>query len=780
MRDHQLLAAGALLKQKRYRIVRFITAGGFGAVYLAEDTIMQRRLCVLKESFDSTPEGRKQFEIEAATLSTLNHPHLVRVTDNFIDNQRAYMVMEYVEGEDLEDILRRSPGGLPEQQVLEWMDQILDAVAYCHGFTPKVVHRDIKPGNIRIRKSDGKAVLVDFGIAKIGGKATKTQRAAQGVTPGYSPLEQYGTGTDTYSDVYALGATMYHLLTGQIPPEAVDIAYAGARLKPPRELNPSISPQTEQVILTAMQIRPQSRYPTAREMRLALHGQHLTRLCPHCRAAVRVDAQYCQACGKPITLTRPLVFPGSGYQAHTADDLVRGCDGLWEEAADLFWSGFFDSWLVDINEAALAQAARTIRAQHSDASAALEEFLEMASPTRSRPVLALSPTTVNFGRLYRGESKSQELKISNSGRGYLYGEIILDSPHWLSARPTRFGCLPGVEHSVRVEVKTNSLSGTAQGTQHTGRLVVRSNQGTRTVAVQVTVMDPPILNLTPQRLKLGTVQYGKTAKRRLTISNQGGGVLKATLHTEAWLPFTDASGQRLGDGSSISLALQRGQAATVNLTLDSSQVATRGHHRGTIQVEAPEARNPVASIPVTVTVEPPFLLDLADPNSAIGSKDELWRWCDGHWRRALRYLADGRLEACLQFIGEASLAGEARRRRGMADQAAGLETLLRACGAPPPQEWETNELEIEGQLGYGLFPKLFRKPDVLTFKVLNKSDRGYLHGRIEPIASWLAIPDPHFGCRPGEISEITIQVNRAARPRKLFWASEALLDIVIE
>lgn len=311
MQPYVPMPPGTSLKNNRYRIKAFLTAGGFGAIYVAEDIVLGGRLCVLKESFDQTPEGRAQFEIEAATLSTLSHPHLVRVTDNFIEpNQKMYLAMEYVEGEDLEDVLKRSPSGLPEQQVLKWMDQILDAVAYCHTFNPKVIHRDIKPANIRLRTSDGKAVLVDFGIAKIGGKTAKTCKAARGYSPPYSPPEQYGTGTDTYSDVYALGVTLYHLLTGQVPPESIDIAHSGAVLVSPRSLNPSISPQTERVILTAMQLLPQNRYQTAGDMRKALAGTTMVQVpqqqtCAACGASNKATAKFCFRCSTALQVALP-------------------------------------------------------------------------------------------------------------------------------------------------------------------------------------------------------------------------------------------------------------------------------------------------------------------------------------------------------------------------------------------------------------------------------------------------------------------------------------------
>jgi serine/threonine protein kinase len=173
------LSHGTTLKGNTYRVERLLGKGGFGHVYLATDLIIQKP-CAIKENFDTSPGAQGQFEIEARILANLSHPHLVRVTDSFVEpSGKMYMVMEYVEGEDLSDALDRS-GPLPEDKVLAWMEPIFEAVEYLHTYQPRpVIHRDIKPANIRLRKSDGKAILVDFGIAKIGGKTDKTRVAAQ-------------------------------------------------------------------------------------------------------------------------------------------------------------------------------------------------------------------------------------------------------------------------------------------------------------------------------------------------------------------------------------------------------------------------------------------------------------------------------------------------------------------------------------------------------------------------------------------------------------------------
>jgi hypothetical protein len=185
--------------------------------------------------------------------------------------------MAYVAGENLEDRVERL-GALPEDQVLAWLRPICEAVAYLHSQKRPIIHRDIKPGNIIVTK-DGRPWLVDFGIAKVlqSGSSRKTTRAARAVSGGYSPLEQYTRGgTDVRSDVYALGATLYHLLTGVCPPESPDIVSGVARLPDVRQVNSRVSRQTEQAVMKAMRQKPEERFQSVQELLDALPGGSAT------------------------------------------------------------------------------------------------------------------------------------------------------------------------------------------------------------------------------------------------------------------------------------------------------------------------------------------------------------------------------------------------------------------------------------------------------------------------------------------------------------------------
>ena len=269
-----MLKPGETVKQ-RYRIVKPLGQGGFGAVYRAEDLSL-KTFCALKENLDYWEEAQRQFEREARLLAGLRHPNLPRVTDYFtIPAQGQYLVMDFIEGYDLQTILDRIGQPLAEKQVVAWVDQICDALTYLHSQKPPVIHRDIKPANIKITPL-GQAVLVDFGIAKTYNPNERTTIGARAVTPGYSPVEQYGhEKTDPRADIYAMGATIYTLLTGRRPPESI-ARVTGTALVIPRQLNQKISPQLEKVVMQSMNVLAVERYGSIDEFQRALRRHSAT------------------------------------------------------------------------------------------------------------------------------------------------------------------------------------------------------------------------------------------------------------------------------------------------------------------------------------------------------------------------------------------------------------------------------------------------------------------------------------------------------------------------
>jgi len=284
------LSIGQVLNN-RYRIVHLLGQGGFGAVYRAWDTNLNRAVAV-KENLEISEMGARQFTREASLLANLHHPGLPRVTDYFfIRGQGQYLVMDFIEGDDLHKLLEKQGVPLSEAQVLGWMSQICDALTYLHSQHPPIIHRDIKPANIKITPH-GRAVLVDFGIAKVFDPRLSTTLGARALTPGYSPPEQYGRGgkTDARADIYALGATLYALLTYHQPVESLERSL-GAALPSPRSLNPAISARTEAALLKAMALRCEERFQSAAEFKAALQGSAVLASAVPSQAAAPLTAQ---------------------------------------------------------------------------------------------------------------------------------------------------------------------------------------------------------------------------------------------------------------------------------------------------------------------------------------------------------------------------------------------------------------------------------------------------------------------------------------------------------
>ncbi len=269
-----MLIPGRCLKG-RYCVDALIATGGYASVYRVTDTKIATTRA-MKEVTDPDPGIREQFLLEANLLRTSNHPNIPRGHEHFEENGCAYLVMDFVEGQDLEQVLATSlmQTGRPleEAHVLRWLMPICDALDEMHNRPVPVIHRDIKPANIKLTAA-GVPILIDFGLAKFY-MPGPTNAAAQGVTPGYAPPEQYlAQGkTDARSDIYGMGATMYTLLTGKEPPEAPNRLLAqtgktGEPMVPPRILNPLISAATAHIIDRAMDVGAAQRHQSALELR---------------------------------------------------------------------------------------------------------------------------------------------------------------------------------------------------------------------------------------------------------------------------------------------------------------------------------------------------------------------------------------------------------------------------------------------------------------------------------------------------------------------------------
>lgn len=271
-----LLAPDAIL-QNRYRIIRQLGRGGMGAVYEALDQRLDA-IVALKETFSVDEVLRRQFEQEARLLAQLHHPALPRVSDYFTEDDRAFLVMQFISGSDLAEIISQQPGPFPRNQVIAWADQLLDALIYLHTRDRQIIHRDIKPHNLKVT-ANGQIALLDFGLAKTQTTDLSENNSSNsifGYTRRYSPIEQIqDQGTTPQSDIYALGATLYHLLTGVKPPDALArmAALASAKpdpLIPAHEVHRAVGSEVAAILCRALALNAEDRYPTAKEFRGAL------------------------------------------------------------------------------------------------------------------------------------------------------------------------------------------------------------------------------------------------------------------------------------------------------------------------------------------------------------------------------------------------------------------------------------------------------------------------------------------------------------------------------
>jgi len=273
----------------RYLIESYIHQGGMGAVYKAKNRLKGRTVAV-KQSFFSQAHLRQQFVREATLLARLSHPALPEVYDYFLDGAEQFLVMQYVEGEDLERLLERQRGPLALDQVMGWADKVLDALHYLHTNQPPIIHRDIKPSNLKL-KPNGEIILLDFGLAKNETTPTLPGGSLAAATLDYAPPEQLKKidpkldpnvrralpGTDARCDLYSLGATLYHLLTNQAPTNALVRAAVIEHgtpdpLRSAHKINPRVHPSIAAVLQRAMALDREQRHASAAEMRQALRS----------------------------------------------------------------------------------------------------------------------------------------------------------------------------------------------------------------------------------------------------------------------------------------------------------------------------------------------------------------------------------------------------------------------------------------------------------------------------------------------------------------------------
>ncbi len=773
------LQPGASLQRGRYTIERVLGAGGFGYVYLARDTKLNRQVAI-KQCIDLDSETVSQFGHEFAVLKMLAPQSSLfpQVYGDFAeqppgaalgDPKYVYGVMEFVPGKTLQAVLdervQRGQGPFGEAEVVGWMLQLLEALERAH--SANIIHRDIKPANIMLLPGETEIKVIDVGIAKIGKAGDITQRGAAAASPGFAPPEQYAQAgrTDRGTDIYAVGATMYALLTAAAPLEAP--ARINQPLPPPRQLNPLLTPLIESVILRAMEMDITRRFPDAAEMRAALQGKSSTLTCPSCSHTNSITALFCRNCGLPFQAVGLVV---AGKQVNRPADLPAACDHAWNEGISLLTSGKLRQWLQSLQQVgASALAALTqIGGQYpNDPDLQLDALLRFIQPQRPRPQLRVLPPQPPLVTLEQGDSHTISFTITNVGQGVLAAKITTNES-WVTVQPMAVHSMAGEPQVVQVILDSSGLAGTRSGKLYVAAVEVTSNDRTISQVYHVQVTAAPRLVVDSNTVDFGTVQHGQNRiQKTIQVSNDGFGTLTATVQsTASWLQVTPTS-----------LVLATGQRQLLTVQGWSRGAEQPGKQTAEIRIQA--GADGEMTVQALVTVVGTFQLG-CDSGASLNQIKDLVAWCDDHWKEAVQLLQSGDLYAAARYIGPPAQGPLQRRATQLwpatlsklqnvtaaQDINLTLETALQALGAAAP-EFEHNWPEVESALGLGMMPnvqwlRLKKAPTQVEFRISNRG-RGYLHGYLQPLVNWLSIDKPSFSCFPREEERIAIRVNQQAR-----------------
>ncbi len=463
------------------------------AVYKANDTRQGNLVAIKEMSLSTVAENERaqaiqNFLAEARILSRLNHPNLPAFTDFFTEGARHFLVMEYIDGITLEDLLDRNKGPFSEPRVLGWARQLCDVLEYLHNQQPPVIFRDMKPSNIMLTRS-GRIKLIDFGIARLFRSRGSQDTQLLG-TPGFAPPEQYGSAqTDERSDIYSLAMTLFQLLTCSISENGFGLTNVHVNF-------PQISSPVARALEKATSLRSEDRYESIMVFRRALLGV----------GAFQFE---------------------NGGEATTPEELAELCAHYSTEAADYLYSGVIESWLSEIGEHDLARATKRIRATVGDPEMGVNRFLQVVMgpnaqtrnyiststtgsstsvrprtgtrtntsgsriswPTRTRDSnqVIVRPKTIDFEEVYPGLSHPILLTISGV-KGALVKGTLRPVESWIVLDQTVFD---GMSTAVRVRADTTRLRGS---THYTGNIIVTPDNNAEEISVKVEV---DVLSINP-------------------------------------------------------------------------------------------------------------------------------------------------------------------------------------------------------------------------------------------------------------------------------------------
>lgn len=444
------LKPGTALHNGRYVIDKQLGKGGMGATYLAKDTQAFDRPCVIKVMlpyFDLDDPNDfqlaiKRFEQEARALAELGtHPNIPNLLHWFEEGGQFFLVMEFIEGENLKEKLHREGPQSPEQ-VIRWGISLCRTLEFLE--SKGYVHHDIKPDNIILHADSGEPILVDFGTVKAGKLATKASFGTQGYAPPEQMMPPYQT--EHRSDAFALAATLYHLLTGDHPAQNL---WAFPKLH-------TIPQPLQDALREALNLDVNQR-PTAREFREKL-----------------------EQCLRPQLITAPLVSK-SGEKLYNPEDFIAYAERHWDEALEYFQSGDMEVWLKSFGLDLTQKAEDAKKKFPKDPNAALQTFLESLNPLKApRPKIQVNPATLDFGHILKNQQGKQQLEVKNIGNGYLFGRIAA-SENWIDVSSETIACLPRVSQIIQVAINPDCLP---YNRDLQGMLILNTNGGTLSVPVR--------------------------------------------------------------------------------------------------------------------------------------------------------------------------------------------------------------------------------------------------------------------------------------------------------
>jgi len=454
------LQPGQTMNAGQYRVLRQLGKGGMGAITLAQNTRAFDRLCIIKEMIAYYQPGEEQkaqerFEKEARTLAALKHPGIPDMYGYFSERGHNYIVMEYIEGQDLEQLMAGPAGSTASQETpLDLDDAVRYTVEICrvleylvHVQPEPVVHCDIKPANIIIDRNSGQAVLVDFGTAKTRyrhGQTTSpdSERPSVYGTVGYAAPEMFSGEAVPRSDVFSLAATLYHILTTDDPR---DHPFKWPRIG---DIPAALRLILEQALVNEIDQR--------------LDAEQFRRQLEAFRASNAGTA-------------RPLTFP-DGNLATTITGVLDLSLSYWDYTRQILYDGSLDTWLRHaLNDPVSANRASDAIQQYPDApDAGLDAFVRSLNPRIPTSTLVLAPSTVDLGTLAPGESKVVKLTMRNQGPAGCRGSIVASVP-WLEISPTEYGIGPG--RQMEIAVRCVAAEQLAPNARHTGYIVATSSTG---------------------------------------------------------------------------------------------------------------------------------------------------------------------------------------------------------------------------------------------------------------------------------------------------------------